>query len=673
MTPDLTKSLPVDQESRGTRRAVEVENLTTRHRTRAGDVEILSDVSFGVDPGAILGIVGESGCGKSTLALALAGLLPPRSATLRGSILLDGTEVVGLPERELRRLRGRSVGFVPQDPMGALNPTVTVGVQLMEAPRAHLGLDGPAATMLALEHLEMVRLPASQALLKSYPHQLSGGMRQRVMIAIALSCRPALVVADEPTTALDVTVQAEVLQLFRELCRASGSALIIISHDLSVVADIADEIAVLYAGEIIERSATQGVTVAPAHPYTRELLNAVPDLTDPQCRWLPLASIPGKPPAVAERPTGCRFAPRCRQADTDECHTVHSDLREVRPGHWARTLHPLAAPTAVPARTSSRDRPAGREAPDPTRFDPAMVNPQMSDDIMVSVGRVSKTFGHGPGSLTAVDDVTLQIRAGQTYGLVGESGSGKSTLAHCVMQLARPYQGDIVVDGVSMDSLSKRELRAMRRRLQIIFQDARNSMDTRKTIGTSLVEPLHIHGMTKRAEMRDQVLDRIEAVGLNPAILQRFPSQCSGGELQRACIARALLLRPKMLICDEAVTSLDVSSRAQVVNLLRELQVNENLTMLFISHDFATITAMSDVVGVMRGGRLIEQGDAQQVLKHPAHAYTKQLLAAVPRLPASAAPPAHAPSSGEPDQFEHARPNTPKKAHSSPEHKELRP
>ena len=609
------------------RRAVVVEDLTTRHRTRSGDVEILTDVSFRVDRGAILGIVGESGCGKSTLALALAGLLPPRVTTLSGSIRVDGTEVIGLPERQLRRLRGSRVGFVPQDPMGALNPTVTVGAQLMEAPIEHLGLDRRAATALALEHLEMVRLPPSAALLGAYPHQLSGGMRQRVMIAIAMSCRPALVVADEPTTALDVTVQAEVLQLFRELCRASGSALIIISHDLSVVAGIADEIAVLYAGEVIEQAATPAVTGSPAHPYTRELLNSVPDLTDPDCRWLPLASIPGKPPAVTERPTGCRFAPRCPSSESDDCAAIHSELREVRPNHWARTRHPLSVPTSVAPSRSIRVVSRSHRA------DP----PASDNDIMLSVAAVSKTFGHGDGSLRAVADATFNVPEGQTYGLIGESGSGKSTLAHCIMQLSRPYQGDIVLDGVSMGSLSNRELRVMRRRLQIIFQDARNSMDPRKTIGTSLVEPLLIHGTVERAKIRARTHDRIEAVGLNPAILRRYPSQCSGGELQRACIARALLLRPKMLICDEAVTSLDVSSRAQVVNLLRELQISENLTILFISHDFATITAMSDIVGVMRAGQLIEQGDAQQVLNRPVHSYTKQLLAAVPHLHGSTA------------------------------------
>lgn len=627
-----TTSVSVDRETERTRRAVVVENLTTRHRTRAGDVEILTDVSFGVDRGAILGVVGESGCGKSTLALALTGLLPPRVATLSGSILVDGTEVIGLPERQLRQLRGGRVGFVPQDPMGALNPTVTVGAQLMEAPIEHLGLDRRAATALALDHLEMVRLPSSTALLGAYPHQLSGGMRQRVMIAIAMSCGPALVVADEPTTALDVTVQAEVLQLFRELCQANNSALIIISHDLSVVAGIADEVAVLYAGEVIERAATKAVTSAPAHPYTRELLNAVPDLTDPKCRWLPLASIPGKPPAVTDRPAGCRFSPRCPAAKTDECHTKHSELREVRPHHWARTLHPLVTPTPTPTPSTTSPSWSGRAAPWSHQADP----PTSDGDIMLSVTAVSKTFGHGDGSLRAVADATFQIRAGQTFGLVGESGSGKSTLAHCIMQLTRPYQGDIVLDGVSLGSSSKRELRAMRRRLQIIFQNARNSMDPRKTIGTSLVEPLFIHGMTERTQIRAQALDRMEAVGLNPAILGRYPNQCSGGELQRACIARALLLLPKMLICDEAVTSLDVSSRAQVVNLLRDLQVSENLTMLFISHDFATITAMSDIVGVMRAGKLIEQGNAQQVLKHPVHPYTKQLLAAVPHLRTSA-------------------------------------
>jgi peptide/nickel transport system ATP-binding protein len=608
--------------------AVDVKNLTTRHRTKRGEVEILTDVSLHIDRGQVLGVVGESGCGKSTLALTLAGLLSSRTARLSGSVLLDGIELVGLRERQLRKLRGSRVGFVPQDPMEALNPTVTVGKQLMEAPIEHLGMSKAEAKKLAIELLDMVRLPGAGKLLSAYPHHLSGGMRQRVMIAIAMSCKPTLVVADEPTTALDVTVQAEVLRLFRELCSASGSALLVISHDLSVVAGIADEIAVLYAGEVIEWASTEEVIKTPAHPYTHALLNAVPDLDDPDCRWRALESIPGKPPAVDNRPSGCRFGPRCSFAGTDNCLDDHRELRAVTPGHLARTSHPIANDSRTkeaPALLGFR-RPQGPSA--------TVLETKLSP--ILALDGLTKTYQQGRGELfQAVANASLEILPGQTYGLVGESGSGKSTLAHCVLQLARPYDGQITFEGNAIDKLSGQPLRAMRRRMQIIFQDARNSMDSRMTIGAAIAEPLRIHGGVSRSLIKDRVVDRLEAVGLNAAMLDRYPRQCSGGELQRVCIARALILQPGLLVCDEAVTSLDVSSRAQVINLLRELQVRENLAMLFISHDFATIKAVSDVVGVMRQGVLIEQGPAEQVLTSPKHEYTRELLAAVPRLHAA--------------------------------------
>ncbi len=621
----------VDEARKACGYAVEIRGLTTRHRSKRGEVEILTDVSLHIERGRVLGVVGESGCGKSTLALALAGLLSSRTAKLSGSILLDGVELVGLPERQLRKLRGSRVGFVPQDPMEALNPTVTVGTQLMEAPIEHLGMNKHDAKALAIELLEMVRLPGAESLLKAYPHHLSGGMRQRVMIAIAMSCRPSLVVADEPTTALDVTVQAEVLRLFRELCEASGSALIVMSHDLSVVAGIADEIAVLYAGEVIEWAGTEAVIDLPAHPYTHALLNAVPDLDDPNCRERALEAIPGKPPAVDQRPPGCRFAPRCSAAGTDDCAELHTELRPVRQGHLVRTLHPLTADSRAMAFTGLRTSvrlPAQQDGDAPSlgkRPGPMLV-----------VEGLTKTYERRRHeSFQAVANASLEIHPGQTYGLVGESGSGKSTLAHCVTQLARPYDGRITFEGVAIDGLGGQALRSMRRRLQIIFQDARNSMDPRMTIGAAIAEPLRIHGGVCRDEAKERVLARLEDVGLSQEMLERYPRQCSGGELQRVCIARALILRPGLLVCDEAVTSLDVSSRAQVINLLRELQARENLAMLFISHDFATIKAVSDVVGVMHRGELIEQGTAEQVLTDPLHDCTKELLAAVPRLHAT--------------------------------------
>lgn len=592
----------------------------------ARDVQILSDVWLSASPGEIVAVVGESGCGKSTLAAAIAGLLP---ATMRlsGRILLDGTDTTILAEKDLRRFRGRVVGFVPQDHIGAFNPVLTVERHLTEGPMTHLGISRREARRLAADLLVMVRLDATERILKSYPHQLSGGMRQRVMIAAAMACGPRLLVADEPTTALDVTVQAEILDLLRELCRTRGTAMILVSHDLSVVAGIADRVAVLYSGEVVEEGPTRLILGVPRHPYTEALLRSVPDPDDLGMRSRKLVTVPGRPPDIDNRPAGCWFHPRCPYASPDDdCARMHPELRSSG-GRSVRTFHPrpdaqaAAASAAQPlyAPTSRGDGPALLEVTGLTKAYAARAR---------LAGRAVQ--GH-----VALRDVSIRITPGQTFGLIGESGSGKSTLAHCVLQLARPYTGTIAFDGLPLDKLSGSELRRARCQFQAIFQDARNSLDPRLTIGAAVEEALHIHD-SRAKDPRSRVLDALGQVGLGAAIAQRYPRQCSGGELQRACIARALILRPKLLICDEAVSSLDVSTRAQVLNLLRDLQASAGIAILFITHDFGAVAAMSDVVGVLEGGNLVECTAATSLLRQPEHAYTRRLLNAVPRLaPAS--------------------------------------
>jgi peptide/nickel transport system ATP-binding protein len=591
------------------------------------ETQILSDVWLSAAAGEIVAVVGESGCGKSTLAAAIAGLLPQATIRLSGRIWLDGTNTAGLAEKDLRKFRGRVVGFVPQDHIGAFNPVLTVERHLTEGPMTHLGISRREARRLAAELLTMVRLDDTERILNSYPHQLSGGMRQRVMIAAAMACGPRLLVADEPTTALDVTVQAEILDLLRELCRSRGTAMILVSHDLSVVAGIADRVTVLYSGEVVEEGPTQLILRAPQHPYTEALLRSVPNPDDLGMRTRQLITIPGRPPDLDNRPEGCWFHPRCPYAALDDdCARVHPALRS-NGTRSVRTFHPQPSSQAARAAGAKSFYTAF-----PGGSGPALLEVTALTKAYGTTGGFTGRAGHGH---VALRDVSIRIAAGQTFGLVGESGSGKSTLAHCVLQLARPYTGTIAFDGRPLDRLSGSELRRARRLFQAIFQDARNSLDPRLTIGAAVEEAVNIHdGRAK--DLRSRVRDALDQVGLGAAIAQRYPRQCSGGELQRACIARALILRPKLLICDEAVSSLDVSTRAQVLNLLRDLQVSEGIAVLFITHDFGAVAAMSDVVGVLEGGNLVECTSAADVLRHPEHDYTRKLLNAVPRLaPAS--------------------------------------
>ncbi len=594
--------------------------------------QILRDVSLTVDAEQVLAVVGESGCGKSTFAAAATGLLPA-GLRIEGRISLAGENLVGTSERRLRTLRGRVVGFVPQDHIAAFNPVLTIERHLTEGPRTHLHLSRGAARRRALKLLELVHLDPTEQLLKSHPHQLSGGMRQRVMIAAAMACGPRLIVADEPTTALDVTVQASIMRLLAELCRTQGIGLVLISHDLSVVSQVADRVAVLYSGEVVEYGHTAAMLRDPRHPYTEALLTAVPDPQDRTIRWRRVPTIRGRPPDIGDRPPGCWFHPRCPYADDDSgsrCANEHPALREVESGRLARTFHPRTT-AGLDASASRRHRDTA-ESYRRTRRDgtPAL-----------RVVGVTKRYGRRPNSKPALEDVSIEILPGETFGLIGGSGSGKSTLAQCILQLNGTYDGQIEFQGRTLEKLSRSEMWALRTDLQVIFQDARNSLDGRLTVRASIAEALKIHEGRSPRDMSERVSESFAAVGLPETIGTRYPRQCSGGELQRVCIARALILKPQLLICDEAVSSLDVSTRAQILNLLRGLQQDEGISMLFITHDFGPVAAMSDTIGVLNLGRLVECGPAEQVLRTPAHAYTKQLIASVPHLATADPAPAH--------------------------------
>ncbi len=597
---------------------LEAEGVTVS--TARGE-QILREVSLTVDAEQVLAVVGESGCGKSTFAAAATGLLP---AGLRvdGRITVAGENLVGTSERRLRMLRGSVVGFVPQDHIAAFNPVLTIERHLTEGPRTHLGLSRAAARRHALELLELVDLDPTEQLLKSHPHQLSGGMRQRVMIAAAMACGPQLIVADEPTTALDVTVQASIMRLLAELCQTQRIGLILISHDLSVVAQVADRVAVLYAGEVVEYGHTASMLHDPRHPYTEALLSAVPDPEDPTIRSRRLRTIRGRPPDIGDRPAGCWFYPRCPYAgDTsdDPCASEHPALLEVEPDRLVRTFHPRTAGAATSA------RPRGEPDDGFRRTDP-------DQKAVLRVIGVTKRYGRRSDSKPALEDVSIEILPGQTFGLIGGSGSGKSTLAQCILQLNGSYDGRIEFQGKALETLSRSEMRNLRPELQVIFQDARNSLDSRLTVRASIAEAVQIHEGRAPRDLSARVSDAFAAVGLPETIGNRYPRQCSGGELQRACIARALILKPRLLICDEAVSSLDVSTRAQILNLLRRLQQDEGISMLFITHDFGPVAAMSDTIGVLNLGRLVECGVADQVLRAPTDAYTRELISSVPQL-----------------------------------------
>jgi oligopeptide/dipeptide ABC transporter ATP-binding protein len=593
-----------------------VEGLRTDIAGRHRVVHAVDGVDLSVRAGETVGLVGESGSGKTMTALSVVGLLPAGGHVAGGRIIFGGTDLVTAGVPELRRVRGGQIGFVFQDPMTSLNPTMTIGRQIAEVVREHKGGSWRAALRRSLDVLGLVGVPAPRERVDQYPHQLSGGLRQRVMIAIALACEPKLLIADEPTTALDVTIQDQILRLLDDLKSRLAMGLLLVTHDLGVIADRADRVEVMYAGRIVESADTGSLFSQMRHPYTEALLQAMPTRhTDPN---LPLYSIPGLPPDLAAPLRGCRFAPRCRYATT-ECRDTEPALT-AEGSHQFACYHPRpparAAAVAAPAAAASRT----------SELPPLVQVRNVVREFPVRSG----LLGGRSRSVKAVSDISLDIRAGETLGLVGESGCGKTTLGRMLVALDKPDAGSIVVDGQRLSALRAGQLRRFRRDLQMVFQDPHASLDPTKRVSSLVSEPLRIQKVGDSGERAERVRHLIEVVGLSPSTLRRYPHEFSGGQRQRIGLARALALNPRLLVADEPVSALDVSVQAQILNLMRDLRAEFALTYVFISHDLSVIRYIADRIAVMYLGKIVEVGPAADLFRAPAHPYTRGLLETVP-------------------------------------------
>ena len=605
-----------------------VRNLEVVFPTPDGDVQAVRGVSWEVFENEVLAIGGESGSGKSVSVMAALGLLPS-NAQVSGSVSYRGRDVLAMSNKELEQLRGSAISMVFQDPMTSLNPVITVGAQIAEGVRIHQRSKASIARSKAVELLDLVGIPNAAQRVDSYPHELSGGMRQRAMIAMAIANDPDLLIADEPTTALDVTIQAQVLEVLERARQATGSALVIITHDLGIVARTAHRLAVMYAGRLAETGPVDPVFARPTHPYTAGLLASIPRLDSAANRRL--VPIDGTTPSMLAPPPGCAFAPRCDWS-TDACIHEVPDLRAVgehgQSSACIRTeeFQARAEPaTGVEIQLEPLDRAFPRR-PQYTPADTALlqVRELFKDFPIRAKGLRRKVVG----TVQAVNGVSLHIDKGETLGLVGESGSGKSTVARCILRLTEPTSGSVVFDGAELTSLDRRQMRNRRRAMQIVFQDPMASLDPRMTVSSIISEPLRVHRMGD--DIRDRAAELLQLVGLHPQHGNRYPHEFSGGQRQRIGIARALALSPDLLILDEPVSALDVSVQAGVLNLLEDIQGKLDLTYLFVAHDLSVVHHISDRVAVMYLGRIVEVGTAQQVYELPAHPYTQALLSAVP-------------------------------------------
>ena len=584
-------------------------------------------VDLDVGAGEVLGIVGESGSGKSVTALALSGLLPPE-ARLEGSIELDGVEITTLDAEALRRMRGRDVGMVFQDPTTTLNPVFTIGRQVIEGQVTHGQVPAARAGARAIELLREVDIPDPAGRAQQYPHQFSGGMRQRAVIAMAMSGRPRLIIADEPTTALDVTVQAQVLAVLARRQKETGAAVILITHDLGVVAEVADRVAVMYGGRIVETGTVREIFRHPRHPYTVGLLRSIPRLDGGEARLVPIV---GQPPTPARLPPGCTFHPRCALGrERAPCRQQEPALRAVADAvdtgpqahasacHFAAEVPALL--TAAPSAAAAASTPAAARAAPLLEV----------RGLQVYFPVRSSLLRRRTGWVRAVDGVDLTVHPGETVGLVGESGCGKTTTGRAIMGLVPKHGGSVRFDGQDITRLPREDMRKVRRHLQYIFQDPYSSLNPIKTAGEIVAEPLRIHGLYDDAGGERWVAQLFELVGLSPTMAGRYPREFSGGQRQRIGIARALSLKPRMLILDEPVAALDVSIQAQVVNLLQDLQRELGLAYLFIAHDLSVVRHICDRVTVMYLGRVVEESAAATLYGQPVHPYTQSLMSAVP-------------------------------------------
>ena len=606
---------------------LQIKDLHTDIEIRNGVVRALSGVDLHVNPGETLGIVGESGSGKTMTALSLMGLLPQGGKVSSGSIILDGQDLTQLPLKEKRKLRGTKVGMIFQDPLTSLNPTMKIGLQVCEPLRVHEKLSKREALARAVEILKRVGMPRPEVVINNYPHQLSGGMRQRVMIAMALVCKPRILIADEPTTALDVTTQMQILDLIDELRDEYKMGVILITHDLGVVAGHTDRVAVMYAGRIVETAPTKTLFTEPKHRYTSSLMAALPERA--LAAGTKLFSIPGAPPSLTNLPVGCRFAARCLWA-TDECRAGYPDL-SGDDTHTFSCFHPVQEGDESPAVLQGKlDSTSAEET--------ASDAPQISHDVLLDVKEASREYesaGSGffkreKGVVSAVDRVSITVKKGETYGLVGESGCGKSTVGRLIAGLEPPSGGAIELDGRDLAKLKGRDAVRIHRDVQMMFQDSYAAMDPRMRIDPILAEPMSIQKTGNARQIAERIMEILEQVGLTEEILDRYPHEFSGGQLQRIGFARSLTLAPDLIVADEPVSALDVSVQAQVLNLMKDLQQELGLSYLFISHDLAVVQYMADRIGVMYLGRIVEEGPAHEVVKNPKHPYTKALIDSIP-------------------------------------------
>ncbi|MDT7680466.1 MAG: peptide/nickel transport system ATP-binding protein ddpF [Pseudonocardiales bacterium] len=593
---------------------VELIDLHTDIAMRKGTAHPVGGVSLTVGKGETLGIVGESGCGKTMTALSIMRLLPNGGRIAGGSIRFGDLDLATADDEVMRTVRGNRIGMIFQDPMTSLNPCLTIGDQVAETVRLHRDVTRAQARERAREVLDLVGLPRAAERLDSYPHLLSGGMRQRVVIAMALACEPELLIADEPTTALDVTIQKQILELIDELRARLGMGVILVTHDLGVVAGHTDRVAVMYAGKVVETSGTRELFDNPRHPYTEALFRALPENVDHEHR---LYAIPGLPPDLSDPPKGCRFAPRCTYA-TDECRDAEPEL--TTDGHPFACFHPLGA----------KERRAANPVTDPVDATPSKplleVRNLVRDFPVTAKGVLQRKVG----AVSAVADVTFTVRAGETFGLVGESGCGKSTIGRLLVAADTPTSGSITFDGTEITGKSDRALRERRRDFQLMFQDPYASLDPRMRVRSILREPLVIQHRGSAKEQEQAVGELLDEVGLARTALEKYPHEFSGGQRQRIGLARALALRPKLIVADEPVSALDVSVQAQILNLMRDLQVEHDLTYVFISHDLSVVRYIASTIGVMYLGKLVEVGPAEQVYTSPVHPYTRGLIDTIP-------------------------------------------
>jgi peptide/nickel transport system ATP-binding protein len=613
-----------------------ISDLTTELDTDAGLVRAVEALDLAIAAGETFALVGESGCGKSMTALSILRLLPDNGRVARGTVRIDGTDVVSLPEARMRDVRGRKAGIVFQEPATSLNPVLPVGTQIAEVIERHTSLRGAAARAKAVEWLTRVGIPEPARRIDDYPFQMSGGQKQRVMIAIALAAEPDLLIADEPTTALDVTIQKQILDLLADLQRERGMAMLLITHDLGIVATMAHRIALMYAGQVVEVATVPEFFERPQHPYAQMLFAALPDATR---RGQALAAIAGTVPPLDREFAGCRFVDRCPRA-MPACSHTPPPLFETGPEHRTRCLLVAGPAEAMAAhRPPVATAPAQAAAPlqEPASRQEGALPPllDMRDYRVwfpIRRGLLRRTVGY----FKAVDGISLTLAAGRTLALVGESGCGKTTTGKAIVQLLRGIarvEGSARLGGIDLDQLQGDALRGARRRIQIIFQDPFASLDPRMRVAGILEEGVaSLRPEVGAAERRTRVLGLLAKVGLRADAVDRYPHEFSGGQRQRIAIARALAVEPEIIVCDEPTSALDVSVQAQILNLLAQLQRELSVAYLFITHNFGVVRYLAHEVAVMRAGRIVEAGPAQCVLEQPQHEYTRALLAAVPRL-----------------------------------------